>query len=507
MAGVFERRAAGGGLFGHVVRHSVIKSIFYVFGKKNDFLLQSSMTRDLFAANGASRMKQYGIGQSVPRFEDSRLLRGGCRFQDDRNLPGQVYGVVLRSPHAHARIVSIDTAAARAAPGVLAVYTGTDYAADGLGMPKATLPRKRPDGSPMFAPPRPALVVDRVRYVGDPIAFVVAETLAEAKNAAELIVVDYEPLPAVTNTAAAAEPGAVPVWDECPDNISNIVERGDKSATEAAFARAVRTVKRRYVITRVHAQYMETRGALGVYDEGDERYTLYTDCQYPHRVRNMLCSTVFRVPESKMRVVSGDIGGAFGSKGWQYVEHRLVPWAARKLRRPCQWTCERSEAVLADEHGRDSVGEIELALDSDNKFLGVRVHLIGNIGAYVGSDRNLLVPSMMIGTAVGVYDIPSAYALVTGVLSNTSMTAPYRGAGRPEAIYLIERLIDDAARELGVDPIAWRRANLIAPAAMPYQTPLGPNYDCGEFEHNLDAALALADHAGFAARRAESSKR
>lgn len=452
-------------------------------------------------------MKQYGIGQSIPRFEDSRLLRGRGRFQDDRNLPGQSYGVVLRSPHAHARIVSIDTAAARAAPGILAVYTGKDYAADGLGMPRATLPRKRPDGSPMFAPQRPALVVDRVRYVGDPVAFVVAESLAEAKDAAELIIVDYEALPAVTNTAAAAQPGAAPVWDECPDNISNIVEKGNKSATEAAFARAVHTIRRRYVITRVHAQYMETRGALGVYDEGEERFTLYADCQYPHRVRNMLCSAVFRIPESKMRVVSGDIGGAFGSKGWQYVEHRLVLWAARKLRRPVKWTCERSEAVLADEHGRDSVGEIELGLDGDNRFVGLRLHLIGNIGAYVGSDRNLLVPSMMIGTAVGVYDIPSAYALVTGVLSNTSPTAPYRGAGRPEAIYLIERLIDDAARELSIDPLDLRRLNMIPPKAMPYQNALGCYYDCGDFPANMDMALAAADYAGFPSRREQSRAR
>src|SRR5438105_460512 len=357
-----------------------------IIAGKSIFMLQPELSHGLLLRNGAPPMKQYGIGQSVPRFEDSRLLRGRGRFQDDRNLPGQAYGVVLRSPHAHARIIAIDTMAARAAPGVLAVYTGKDYAADGLGMPKATLPHKRPDGSPMFAPQRPALVADRVRYVGDPIAFVVAESLAEAKDASELIAVDYEPRPAGTNTAEAAQLGAAPVWDECPDNVSSIFEKGNKFAADAAFARAARIIKRRYVITRVHAQYMETRGALGVYDEGDERYTLYTDCQYPHRVRNMLCNAVFRIPESKMRVVSGDIGGAFGSKGWQYVEHRLVLWASRKLRRPIKWTCERSEAVLADEHGRDSVGEIELALDSDNKFLGLRVHLIGNIGAYVGSD-------------------------------------------------------------------------------------------------------------------------
>ena len=451
-------------------------------------------------------MGEFAIGQSVSRFEDPRLLRGGGRYVSDIVLPGMTFGHVLRSPHAHARIRSIDTSRAKAAPGVLAVLTGADWQASGWGDLPVPDGLKRRDGS-SFRPPYPALVTDRVRWAGDYVAFVVAETLVQAQDAAELIMVDYEALPAVVSTAQAAAEGAPRVWDECPDNVSNIFEKGNKFAADAAFARAARIIKRRYVITRVHAQYMETRGALGVYDEGDERYTLYTDCQYPHRVRNMLCNAVFRIPESKMRVVSGDIGGAFGSKGWQYVEHRLVLWASRKLRRPIKWTCDRSEAVLADEHGRDSVGEIELALDSDNKFLGLRVHLIGNIGAYVGSDRNLLVPSMMIGTAVGVYDIPSAYALVTGVLSNTSPTAPYRGAGRPEAIYLIERLIDDAARELSIDPLELRRRNIIPAKAMPYQNALGCYYDCGDFPTSMDMALAAADHNGFPVRREQSRAR
>lgn len=452
-------------------------------------------------------MEKFGIGQAITRFEDARLLRGGGRFQDDRKLAGQAYAFVLRSPHAHARIVAIDAGAARAAPGVLAVYTGADYASDGLGMPRATMPRKRPDGSPMFAPQRPAIVVDRVRYVGDPVAFIVAESLAQAKDAAELVGVDYEVLPATTATYDSAQPGAPPVWDECPDNISNIVERGNKAAADAAFARAARIVRRRYVISRVHAQYMEPRGALGVYDANDERYTLYTDCQYPHRVRQMLANAVFRIPESRLRVVAGDIGGGFGTKGWQYVEHRLVLWAAKKLGRPVKWTCERSEAIMADEHARDSVGDIELALDADNRFIGLRLNMIANTGAYVGSDRNLLVPGLMIGTVAGVYHVPAAYALVTHVLTNTNPTAPYRGAGRPEAIYLIERLIDDAARELGVDRIALRRANMITAAQMPYQNPLGCYYDSGDFFSNLDMALAAADYDGFAARKAESAGR
>jgi carbon-monoxide dehydrogenase large subunit len=452
-------------------------------------------------------MSKYGIGQPVLRFEDPKLLRGQGRYINDVNLPGQAYAVFVRSPHAHAKILRIDTAVAAEAPGVLAVYTGHDVIADGLGMPKANMPRKRPDGKPMFAPQRPALIVDRVRYVGDPVAMVVANSLAEAKDAAELVEIEYEALPSVTLTEDTVKPGAPAVWDDCPDNISNYIERGNKAATDEAIRNAAKVIKRRYVITRVHAQYMEPRGTLGTYDQGEDRMTLYADVQYPHRVRNMLAQNVFKVPESKMRVIAGDVGGGFGTKGWQYVEHRLTLWAARKLLRPVKWTCERSEAVMADEHGRDNVGELELALDKDNRFVALRLNMLANIGAYVGSDRNLLSPFGMIGTVLGVYLIPTAYINVVGVLSNTNPTAPYRGAGRPEAIYLIERLIDDAARELGIDRVELRRRNLLPESAMPYQSPVGPFYDCGEFEKNMDMALKLADVAGYAARAAESRSR
>ena len=452
-------------------------------------------------------MSKYGIGQPVLRFEDARLLRGLGRFINDVNLPGQAYAVFVRSPYAHANIRGIDTSAAAAAPGVVAVYTGHDVAADGLGMPKANMPRKRPDGKPMYAPQRPPLIVDRVRYVGDPVAMVVADTLAEAKDAAELVEIDYEPIASVTLTEDTVKPGAPAVWDDCPDNISNFIERGNKAATEEAIKGAAKVVKRRYVITRVHAQYMEPRGTLGVYDQGEDRMTLYADVQYPHRVRNMLAQNVFKIPESKMRVIAGDVGGGFGTKGWQYVEHRLTLWAARKLLRPVKWCCERSEAVMADEHGRDNVGEIELALDADNRFVALRLNMLANIGAYVGSDRNLLAPFGMIGTVLGVYLIPRAYLNVVGVLSNTNPTAPYRGAGRPEAIYLIERLIDDAARELGVDRVELRRKNMLGDSALPYQSPVGPFYDCGEFEKNMDMALKLADVAGYQERADASRKR
>jgi aerobic carbon-monoxide dehydrogenase large subunit len=451
-------------------------------------------------------MAKFGIGQSVTRFEDIRLLKGEGRFLNDVNLPGQAHAVVLRSPHAHARIRGIDVDRALKAPGVLAVLTGADVERDGLGTMKMTLRRKRPDGTPMFAPPHRGLSQERVRYVGDPIAFVIAETLGQAKDAADLVQVDYDPLPSVTSTAAAG-PGSAPVWDECPDNVSNVYEAGDKAAVEAAFARAAHVVRRRYVITRVHAQYMEPRGALGVYDPGEDRYTLYADVQYPHRVRNALASMVFQIPEHQIRVIAGDIGGGFGTKGWQYPEHRLVLWAARKLGRPVKWACERHEAIPADEHARDNISDAELALDAEGRFLALRVRTIANLGAYISSDRNLLASFSNVVTLVGVYTIPAAHVQVTGVLTNCNSTAPYRGAGRPEAIYVLERLIDDAARELGLDRLKLRRMNIIPGSAMPYRTSLGVTYDCGEFEKGMDQALALADVAGFPARREESRRR
>src|SRR5213594_2005109 len=450
-------------------------------------------------------MGQFGIGQGIKRVEDVRLLQGGGRYLDDVNVPGQAHAVIVRSQHAHARLRAVDTTAALRAPGVLAVFTGADV--EGLGTMTMTLKRKRPDGSPMFARPHHGLTRDRVRYVGDPIALVGAGTSAQAEDAADLVQIDYEPLPSVTATAEATRPGAAPVWDECPDNISNIFEAGDRAATEAAFARAHRVVRRRYVITRVHAQYMEPRGSLGVYDPNDDRYTLYADVQYPHRVRNALASSIFKIPEHRIRVVAGDVGGAFGTKGWQYPEHKLMLWAARKLRRPVKWTCERREAILADEHARDNVTDAELALDADGRFLGMRVHTLANVGAYVSSDRNLLATFSNVVTLVGVYKFQAAYVHVTSVLTNTNSTAPYRGAGRPEATYVLERLIDDTARELGIDPVELRRKNLIPASAMPYKNPLGATYDCGDFPTGMEKALKLGDVASFAVRREEARRR
>lgn len=452
-------------------------------------------------------MGEFGIGQSPSRFEDARLLSGKGRYIDDINLPHQAYAYVLRSPHAHAKVLRIDLDAAKAAPGVLGVFTFDDLARDKLGTTAPTLQRKRPDGSPMFARPHPGLAQGRVRYVGDPLVFVVAETLDQAKDAAELIAVDYETLPAVTRAADAVVPGSPAVWDECPDNISHVWEIGNKAATEAAFAQATHVVRRRYPISRVHAQFMEPRGAVGSYDPREDRFTLYVDVQYPHRVRHVLANSIFKIPEHKIRVVSGDVGGGFGAKGWQYVEHRLVLWAARRLGRPVKWRCERSDVILADEHARDCIAEAELALASDGKFRGLRVRMTSNIGAYLSSDRNMIATFTNLPGMVGVYAIPAAHVHLTAVITNTAATAPYRGAGRPEASYVIERLVDDAAREVGFDRIELRRKNVIPSEAMPYKNPLGFNYDCGEFTRNMDKALAFADYAGFASRREESRKR
>src|SRR5579864_2250427 len=363
-------------------------------------------------------MGQFGIGQPVKRFEDRRLLSGFGRFQHDMSLPGQAYGVVLRSPHAHAAIRAIDLGAALAAAGVQLILTGDDLVQAGLGTMGVPFQRKRPDGSPMFWRAHLGLAQGRVRFVGEPVAFVVADSLAQAKDAAELVQVDYEILPSVTDTADAAE-ARIAVWEECPDNISNLFEAGNLAATEAAFAKAAHIVRRRYVISRVYAHFMEPRGAIGVWDPGEERYTLYADVQYPHRGRQALATRIFKIAESRIRVIAGDVGGGFGTKGWQYPEHRLVLLAAKKLRRPVKWKIGRAEAIQADEHARDNVSDAELALDKDGKFLGLRVKTLANVGAYISSERNLLATFGNVGTLVGTYDIPAAYVGVYAVMANT----------------------------------------------------------------------------------------
>ncbi len=390
---------------------------------------------------------------------------------------------------------------------MLGVYTSADLVADGLGASAVALRRKGPDGAPMFWKSHLGLAEGRVRHVGDPVAAVVAETLMQARDAAELVDIVYDDLPSVTRTASTILPGSPSVWDECPGNLCNIHETGDRAATDAAFASAAHVVKRTYTITRVHSQYMEPRGALGSYDPGEDRYTLECDSQYPHRIREVLAREVFRIPEHRVRVVSGNVGGAFGGKGWAYTEHRLVLWLAKKLGRPVKWACDRSEALLADEHSRDFVSEAELALDADGRFLALRVHTLCNLGAYMSSDRQLTPTFSNIGSLVGVYDFHAAHVRVSSVYSNTNPTGPYRGAGRPEAIYVLERLVDDAAAELGMDRIDLRRRNMLPATAFPYQTALTFTYDCGDFHKGLDDALVLGDCAGFAARRQDAATR
>ena len=448
-------------------------------------------------------MGEFAIGQSVSRFEDPRLLKGGGRYVGDMVLPGMAFGHVLRSPHAHARIRSIDTTKAKAAPGVLAVLTGVDWQASGWGDLPVPGGLKLRNGS-VFKPPYPALAKDKVRWVGDYVAFVVAETTHQALDAAELIEVDYEPLPAIASTAEATAKGAPRVWDDCADNIGFVQLFGDKAATDAAFAKADHVVKHRFVINRVTAATMEPRGCIGDYNPTDGRYTAYTTLQRVHPYRADL-APILKVPESKIRVVAGDIGGSFGMKSAVYNEVALVLLASKLLGRPVKWTSTRSESFLCDAQARDNVTDAELALDKDGNFLGMRVTTLASIGAYLQTGMQAFTGN--IGTLAGVYRTPAIHADVTAVFTHTNPVRPYRGNGRPEAAYVIERLVDLAADELGVDPAELRRRNYISPAAMPFKTGLTFTYDNGEFEKSMDMALKLADVAGFEKRRGEARKR
>jgi len=450
-------------------------------------------------------MGEFAIGQGVSRFEDPRLIRGGGKYIDDVVYPGMACGVVLRSPHGHAKIISIDTSAAKAAPGVLAVITAADWKKAGLGELPSHGGLKRRDGSPMFKPSYPVLADDRVRWVGDPVAFVVAETQAQAADAAELIAVDYEPLPAVVSTAKAIEPDAAKVWDGCADNISFVELIGDKAATDAAFAKAAHIVKHRFVINRVTAASMEPRGAVGVYLPAEDRYIIHSPVQRAHPYRSELAKQVLKVAESKVRVICIDVGGSFGMKTPVFNEAPLTLFASKLTGRPVKWISTRTEAFLSDAQARDNVTEAELALDKDGIFLGLRVKTIAAIGAYL--QNNMPAFLLNAGTLAGTYRTPAIFVDITGVFTNTNPVRPYRGNGRPEAGYVIERIIDIAADELKIDPIELRRRNYISPQQMPFKTGLTFTYDCGEFEKNMDMALELHDSAGFKRRREESRRR
>jgi carbon-monoxide dehydrogenase large subunit len=450
--------------------------------------------------------EKFAVGQSVRRVEDRRLLQGLGRYSDDVNLPRQVHAMVVRSPHAHARILSIRGADALQAPGALAVLTGADLAADGLGNLPTDSSRKRRDGSPAFTTPRPALARERVRHVGDPVALVVAETAEQAADAGERVVVDYEPLPAVIGAAPATSAGASAVWDEAPDNVAFVWQAGSRDAVARAFEEAAHVSRLDFVVTRVAALPLEPRGAVGEFDRRSGRYTLHTGIQAPHGLRALLAEQVLRVPHGQVRVVTGEVGGSFGMRSGIYPELVLVLWAARRLGRPVKWTSTRREGFLSDEHGRDNVSSAELALDAGGKFLGLRVAIKLDIGAYF-TPRSAGPGTNNVGGVAGVYTTPAIHVETTGVYTNTTPTGPYRGAGRPEATYAIERVIDLAARELRIDPMELRRKNLIPTQAMPFKTGLVFTYDCGDFARIMDMALALSDHPGFERRRAEARRR
>ena len=449
-------------------------------------------------------MGEFAIGQGVPRFEDPRLVRGGGRYIDDVVYPGMAFGVVLRSPHGHAKILSIKTDNARSAPGVLAVITAADWKRSGLGELPSHAGLRRRDGSPMFKAAYPVLAEDRVRWVGDPVAFVVAETASQAADAAEMIEIDYEPLPAVVSTAKATEPGTAKVWDGCADNIGFVELLGDKAATDAAFAKAAHIVKHRFVINRVTAAAMEPRGAVGVYLPAEDRYIIHSPVQRAHPYRNEIAK-VMKIPESKVRVICIDVGGSFGMKTPVFNEAPLTMFASKLTGRAVKWMSTRTEAFLSDAQARDNVTEAELALDKDGTFLGFRVKTLAAIGAYLQNNMPAFI--LNAGTLAGVYRTPAMHVDITGVFTNTNPVRPYRGNGRPEAGYIIERMVDLAADELGIDPAELRRRNYISPQQMPFKTGLTFTYDCGEFEKNMDLALELADFKGFRRRRDESRKR
>jgi carbon-monoxide dehydrogenase large subunit len=451
-------------------------------------------------------MTKFGIGQAVRRVEDQRFTTGSGQYVGDFELARQCYGVAVLSPHAHAIIKNIDARAAKAAPRVVCVLTGADAATDKIGgIPPFFMPESW-GGPKGFPTTRPVLLADRVRCAGDHVAFVVAETEAQARDAAELVVVDYEPLPALVDAEQAANPQAAKIWEDCPNgNIGVTIAFGDKAATDAAFAAAKYVAAVRLVNNRVTANSIEPRCALGAYDAADGRYTLYTTSQDPHSVRTALSASVLHVPESKIRVISPDVGGGFGMKANIYPDDVLVLWAAKRCGRPVKWTATRSESLLCDNHARDQVVYGELCLDADGKFLAIRSTAYQALGAYWwGAATAPLFWSLMF--IPSLYDVQTIDIRTSAVFTNTTPTSVYRGAGRPEAIYLIERLVERAAQVTGIDRVELRRRNLIKPEALPYHTPTHHSYDSGEFEKMMDQCLALSDWDGFAARRKASEQ-
>ena len=456
--------------------------------------------------------KSFGIGQPVRRKEDDRLLRGNGRYVPDVKLPGMVYAGIVRSVHAHALIRSVDKTAAEAVPGVIAVFTAAEFAADGrkpiahapslFGGNDVTVTVR--EGFKIFIVPQATLALERTRYVGEPIAIVIAETNDAAKDAVELVEIDYEMLPAVVRAADAVIPGAPLVWDECAANLCVDVEVGDQAATDAAFARAAHITRFDTWIPRVTGVPMEPRTAIGEYDAATGKYTVWAGSGSGVVKEKEVLATVLDVPEESCRAVVGDMGGNFGTRNNFYPEWGLLPWAAQKVGRPVKWAGDRQESFLSDFQGRDLTVTAELALDADGNFIGLRGTNLSNIGAYTAHFTPL---RKGLGIMSGTYRIPAVHFRGCAAFTNTVPTIPYRSAGRPEAIYVIERLVDLAAMETGIDRIALRRRNLIPPDAFPYKNGVGITYDNGEYENGMNIALRLADWDGFEARRTESKAR
>jgi carbon-monoxide dehydrogenase large subunit len=455
-----------------------------------------------------STTTKFGLAQPVRRVEDPRLLKGDGRYTDDIHLPGEAVGIVVRSPHAHARIVSMDTSAAASMPGVLAVVTGADLKRDGIGDRPCMIPLKNRDGSARKDTPFPALASEEVRFVGDAVAFVVAETGQQARDAAEAVAVDYDILPSITDLGATLDGGVPQVWPSAPGNVCFDWAVGDAAKVEEAFSRAAHVTRLTVINNRLVVASMEARAAVAAYDAADGgRWTLYTNTQGVWPIKQALAKAVFHVPEDRFRVVTTDVGGGFGMKLFLYAEHILTCYAARLVGRPVRWASERSEAFLSDTHGRDNITQGELALDKDGKFLALRTRNVANMGAYLSNYAPFIPTGAGTKVLASVYGFEAIYANVIGAFTNTVPVDAYRGAGRPESNYLVERLIDTAAREIGVDRVELRRRNMVPPSAMPYRTAMDQLYDSGDFRVVLDAAMQRADWAGFEARRAESARR
>jgi aerobic carbon-monoxide dehydrogenase large subunit len=455
----------------------------------------------------AIALQKFGLGQPVRRKEDDTLVRGKGKYTDDFNLPGQAYAWIVRSAHAHGIIRGIDTSAAKGMPGVLGVWTGTDLAAANYGPFTCGLPLKNRDGTPLLQTNRTALMTDKVRYVGDPVAFVVAETLAQARDAAEAVAVDIDPLPAVTDPEEAAKPGAPQLYDHIPNNVALDYHYGDAANVEAAFAGAAHVTKLDIVNTRVAVVAMEPRAALASYDKASERYTIQLPTQGVAGNRTNLAKNILKVPNEKVHLLTPNVGGSFGMKNVNYPEYVCILHAAKALGRPIKWTDERSTSFLSDSHGRAQKIHCELALDAEGKFLAIKVSGHGNLGAYItGVAPSPL--SLNVGKNIAsVYRTPLMTVDIKTVLTNTTLMGAYRGAGRPEANYYMERLIDRAADEMGINRLTMRKRNFIKPAQMPFAASSGVTYDSGDFQGVFNKALEISDHANFAKRKKESRKR